>query len=56
MKKVYLRDVIACYTIPLYAMPIQYIIDTKFQTAAVAQWVRAFSLQAEGWLFEFQPR
>ena len=26
------------------------------ETAAVAQWVRAYSLQAEGWVFESQPR
>ena len=25
-------------------------------SAAVAQWVRAFAPQAEGWVFEFQPR
>ena len=27
-----------------------------FLTAAVAQWVRAFASQAEGWVFESQPR
>ena len=25
-------------------------------TAAVAQWARAFACQAEGWVFESQPR
>ena len=25
-------------------------------TAAVSQWVRALALQAEGWVFESQPR
>ena len=25
-------------------------------TAAAAQWVRAFASQAEGWVFESQPR
>ena len=29
---------------------------TMLITAAVAQWVRAFALQAEGWVFESQPR
>ena len=24
--------------------------------AAVAQWVRAFAIQAEGWVFEFKSR
>ena len=26
------------------------------RTAAVAQWVRAFALHAEGWVFKSQPR
>ena len=26
------------------------------KAAAVVQWVRAFALQAEGWVFESQPR
>ena len=26
------------------------------RTAAVAQWARAFASQAEGWVFESQPR
>ena len=37
--------------------------DSRYQTiqwvhkiAAVAQWVRAFVPQAEGWVFEFSPR
>ena len=25
-------------------------------TSAVAQWIRAVALQAEGWVFEYQPR
>ena len=29
---------------------------TKEGTAAVAKWVRAFALQAEGWVFESQPQ
>ena len=36
-----LQDFISCY---------------DFETAAVAQWSRAFALQAEGWMFESQPR
>ena len=27
-----------------------------FKNVAVAQWVRAFAPQAEGWVFESQPR
>lgn len=30
--------------------------NEKFDCVAVAQWVRAFALQAEGLVFEFQPR
>ena len=33
-----------------------YIIILKDLAAAVAQRVRAFAPQAEGWVFEFQPR
>ena len=28
----------------------------KMETAAVAQWVRAVAPQADGWVFESQPR
>ena len=41
-------------------MPILYNLDNMirqvYYTAAVAQLVRAFALQAEGWVFESQPR
>ena len=30
--------------------------NLQWCTAAVTQWVRAFTSQAEGWLFESQPR
>ena len=36
-----------------------YIYNSTIQTvfaAALAQWVRAFAPQAEGWVFESQPR
>ena len=29
---------------------------TLYTAAAVAQWVRAFASQAEGWVFESKPR
>ena len=39
--------------------PIKYIVNQEASTldvaAAVAQWVRAFDLQAESWVFESQP-
>ena len=31
-------------------------LNTKLATEAVAQWVRGFPSQAEGWMFESQPR
>ena len=33
-----------------------YNIVWKFVNAAVAQWIRAFDLQAEHWVYESQPR
>ena len=32
------------------------VIIILIRTAAVAQWVRAFAPQAEGWMFESQPQ
>ena len=37
-------------------MVIVILIGLRGTAAAVAQWVRVFASQAEGWVYEFQPR